>query len=61
MHKLENFLLIAEAKKTILRISCVSSVYTFSHAYFEGIKFYATRSYVHLTNEGRVEDFFVID
>ena len=58
-HKLENLVLIAEAEKTIWINSGVSNVYTFSHAYFEGVKFYAARRYVHLKNEGREEDFFV--
>ena len=43
----------------IRRISGVSSVYTFSHADFEGVEFYAARWYVHLTKERREEDFFV--
>ena len=31
----------------------------FSNADFEGVEFYAARRYVHLTKEGREEDFFV--
>ena len=52
-------MLIVEAKKTIQRNSGVSNVYTFSHADFEGVGFYAARRCAHLTKEGREEDFFV--
>ena len=58
-HKIENLVLIADAEKTIQRNSGVSNVYTFSHADFEGVEFYAARRYVHLKKEGREEDFFV--
>ena len=30
----------------------VSNLYTFSHADFEGVEFYAAMRYVHLTKEG---------
>ena len=50
-HKLENLVLIVEAKKMIWRNSGVRNVYTFSHAYFEGVEFFAARRYVHLTKE----------
>ena len=52
-------MLMAEAEKTIRRNSGVSNVYTFSHADFESVEFYAVRRYVHLTKEGREEAFFV--
>ena len=48
-HKIENLVLIAESEKTIRRNSAVSNVYTFSHAVFERVGFYAARLYVHLT------------
>ena len=51
-------MLIVEAEKTIRRNSGVSSAYTFLHADFEGIGFYAARRYVHLTKEGREEELF---
>ena len=54
-------MLIAEDEKTVCRNSGVSNVYIFSHADFEGVEFYAARQYVHLTKEGREEDFFVSD
>ena len=38
-NKLNKLVFIAEAKKKIQRNSGVSNVYTFSHAYFEGVKF----------------------
>ena len=58
-HKLENLVLIAESKNMTRRNSGVSNVYTFSHADFEGVGFYAARRYAHLIKEGREEDFFV--
>ena len=45
MQKIENLVLIADAKKKILRNSGVSNVYTFSYADFEGVEFYAARKY----------------
>ena len=36
-------------------------MYTFSHADFKGVEFYAARGYVHLINEVREEYFFVSD
>ena len=36
-------------------------MYTFSHADFEGVEFYSARRYVHLTKEGREEEYFVSD
>ena len=58
-HKIDKLVLIAEAKYKIRRNSGVSNIYTFLHAYFGGVEFYATRKYVNLTKEGREEDFFV--
>ena len=58
-HKLKNLVLILEDKKTICRNIGVSNVNTFSHADFKGVEFYATRQYVHLSKDGRGEDFFV--
>ena len=52
-HTLEKLVLVAEDEKTIQINSGVSNVYTFSHADFEGVEFYATRQYVNLTKEGR--------
>ena len=60
-HNFKTLLLIAEAEKTIRRNSGGSIVYIFSHADFEGVEFYASRGYVHLTKEVVDEDFFVID
>ena len=54
-------MLIAEDENKTRRNSGVSNVYTFWHADFEGAEFYATRRYVHLTKEGREEDFCVSD
>ena len=39
----------------------MSSVYTFSHADFGDVEFYAARRCVYLKKEGREEDFFVND
>ena len=52
-HKLTNSVFIVDAKKTIRRNSGVSNVYTFLHAHFEGVEFYAARRYVNFTKEGR--------
>ena len=54
-------MLISEEERKIHRNSGVSNVYTFYHADFEGVVFFVTRRYVHLTNEGREEEFFVSD
>ena len=43
-HKVENSVLIAEEENKIHINSGVSNVYTFSHANFEGVEFYAVRS-----------------
>ena len=51
-------MLIAVAKKTIWKNIGVSNIYTFPHADFEGVEFYATGIYVYLTKEGREEDLF---
>ena len=51
MHKIENLVLIAEDENKIGRNSGVSNVYTFSHAEFESVEFYAVRQYVHLTKK----------
>ena len=59
IRKLENLVLIAEAENTIKTNSSKSNVYTFLHADFEGVEFYAARQYVDLKNEGREEDFYV--
>ena len=48
-HKLENLLLVAEDENTIQINIGLSNVYTFLHAYFEGVEFYAARLYLHLT------------
>ena len=58
-HKLANLVLTGEAEKMIRRNSGVSNMYTFSHADFKGVEFYAARQRVLLTREGREEDFFV--
>ena len=58
-HKLDNLVLIVEDENKIQRNSGVSNVYTFLHADFKGVEFYAARQYVHLKKEGREEDFFV--
>ena len=34
-------------------------MYSFLHADFDSVKIYSTRLYVHLTKEGKEEDFFV--
>ena len=60
-HKLKNLALIAQAKKTIRINNGVSSVYTFLHAYFEGVDFYAAMQYFILKKDGREEYFFVND
>ena len=57
-HHFNNSVLIAEAEKKIRKNSVVNNVYTFSHAYFEGVEFYAARRYVHLIKEVREEDLF---
>ena len=57
--KLKNLVLIAQDEKKICRNSSVSNVHTFSHAYFEGVEFYAARRYFYLTKEVREEDFLV--
>ena len=58
-YNFENLVLIAEAKNTTRKNSDVSYIYTFLHADFEGVEFYAARRYVNLTEEERKEDFFV--
>ena len=60
-HKFKNLVLIAEAKNTICKNTGVINVYTFSLVDFEGVELYASRRYVHLTKEGRKEDFFSED
>ena len=40
--------MMAEEKYTIWINSGSSNVYTFVHAYFEGVEFYDARWYVHL-------------
>ena len=60
-HNLENLVLIMEEKKKTRINSGVSNVYTFLHAYFEGVEFYTARRYVHLTKDGREEDLFFSD
>ena len=60
-HKLKNLVLITEDEKMIQINSGISNVYTFLHACFEGVGFYASRRYFHLTKEGIEEDFFVSD
>ena len=51
-YKFENLVSIGEAEKRIYRYSGVSNVYTFLHAYFEGVEFYDAKQYVNLKNEG---------
>ena len=58
-HKLENLVLIVEAKYIIRINGGVSTVYTFLHADFEGVGCYAVRRYVHLKRYVIEEDFFV--
>ena len=60
-YKIDNLVLIAEGKNMIQRNIGVSSVCTFLNTDFEDVDFYAARRYVHLTNAGREEDFFVSD
>ena len=43
MHNLEKVLLISEDENKIWRNSGISNVYTFSHADFKGVDFYAVR------------------
>ena len=52
-------MLIEEDEDKIRRNSGVSNVYTFSHAYFEGVEFYNARRYVNFTKGGREEDLFI--
>ena len=47
IHKINNLVLIEEDKDKIKRNISVSNIYTFSHADFEGVEFYASRQYVH--------------
>ena len=47
---IEKLELLAKAEKTIQRNIGVSNVYTFLHAYFEGVEYYAEKRYVHFTN-----------
>ena len=54
-------MLIAEDENKTRRNSGVSNVYTFLHADFKGVEFYAVRQYVHLKKEGIEEDFFFSD
>ena len=61
MHKLKTLVLIEEAKNTIRRNSCVSNVYSFWHADFEGVEFCAVIQYVCLQKKVREEDLFVSD
>ena len=58
-HKLKNLVLIAELENMIRRNRGVSNFYTFLHADFEGVEFYAARCYVNLKKEEREEDLFV--
>ena len=58
-HKLEGCIIIDQVEKTIKRgsekpIPC----YTFSHPDYDGIIFYASRHYVHVTTEGPVDSLF---
>ena len=47
-HNLDNLVLIVEAKN-MMRINIgVINIYTFLHAYFEGVGFYTARKYFHL-------------
>ena len=39
----------------------VSNMYTFLHADFEGVEFYASRQYVHYPKQERKRDFFPSD
>ena len=43
----------------IRRNNGVSNVYTFFHADFEGVEFYAVRGRVYSKKEGREEELFV--
>ena len=52
-------MLVSEAENTIRINSGVRNVYTFSHADFEGVKFYSARQYTNLTRGVREEEFFV--
>ena len=60
-HNIVNLVLIAEDEKKTRRNIGVSNVYTFSHAYFDGVGFYASRQYFNLTKEGREEYYLVGD
>ena len=44
----------------IRRDSGVSNVYTFLHAYFEGVELYDASRYVNFTKEG-IDEAFLID
>ena len=48
-HKFDTLALIAEDEKTICKNISVSKFYTFLHADFEDVEFYAARQYVNLT------------
>ena len=50
-HKIYKLVLMAEAEKTIRINSGVSNVYMLSHAYFEGVDFYAAIRCVHFTKD----------
>ena len=54
-------MLIVDDEKKICINRGLSNVYTFLHAIFGGVEFYAARQYVHLTKEGREGDFFFSD
>ena len=58
-HNINNLVLIAESGKTIRITSGVSNTYTFLHADFEGVDFYAARRYVNFKKEVREDVFFV--
>ena len=60
-NNIENLVLISEDEKTPWRNSGASNVYTFLHAYFEGVEFYAARRYVNLTKKEREDELFVSD
>ena len=60
-HNLDNLVLIDKNKNKIRRNSGVINIYTFLHADFEGVEFYAVRRSFHLTKEGIEEELFVSD
>ena len=51
-YKFNNLVLISEDENTIRKNIIVGNVYTFLHADFESVEFYATRMCMNFTKEG---------